>query len=122
MTKEQEKLREYLLTIKENKEAYDKSYGVTHNPDDRFYTPSLPAQDAVDLLCSHFLGEDWYEVDPLGSEQVNAIIVDEILQAYPNPVKKRKIIEKIQEALLLVLVVVLIGFALFMVAGKIFLI
>ena len=40
--------------------------------------PSMKAQTAIDELCTHILGNDWYVVDPLGVEQVNSIIVYEI--------------------------------------------
>lgn len=42
----------------------------------------LQAQEALNILIDHFLGEDWYVSDPLGPTQVNAIAVDEILSKY----------------------------------------
>ncbi len=45
---------------------------------DRERIPSMKAQTALDELCTHFLGENWYVVDPLGTEQINTIIVYEI--------------------------------------------
>lgn len=42
----------------------------------------LEAQEAVDKLCDHLLGDDWYIVDPICCTQANAIIVDEIISRY----------------------------------------
>lgn len=47
---------------------------------------SLQAQEALNLLIDHFLGEDWYVVDPLEPTQVNAIAVDEILSKYSGAI------------------------------------
>ena len=43
----------------------------------------MNAQDAVNKLCVHLLGKDWYIVDPVGVEQGNDIIVDQIMKRYP---------------------------------------
>lgn len=52
----------------------------------------LEAQEAVDKLCDHLLGDDWYIVDPVCNTQGNAIIVDEITGRYKgvteSPVNK----------------------------------
>ena len=52
----------------------------------------LEAQEAVDKLCYHLLGDDWYIVDPVCCTQANAIIVDEITGRYKgvteSPVNK----------------------------------
>lgn len=42
------------------------------------------AQEALNILIKHFLGEDWYVVDPLSVSQVNSVAVLEILQKYPS--------------------------------------
>ena len=47
---------------------------------------SIEAQKALNILIEHFLGPDWYVVDPLGPKQVNAIAVDEILKKYSGPI------------------------------------
>ena len=47
----------------------------------------LEAQEALNMLIDHLLGDDWYCVDPLGPKQVNAVAVDEIIRKYPK--KKR---------------------------------
>lgn len=43
----------------------------------------MNAQKAVNLLCTHLLGEDWYIVDPVGNEEANDIIVEAIMKMYP---------------------------------------
>ena len=52
----------------------------------------LEAQEAVNKLCDHLLGDDWYIVDPVCNTQANAIIVDEIISRYKgateSPVNK----------------------------------
>lgn len=47
---------------------------------------SLQAQEALNILIDHFLGEDWYVVDPFEPTQVNAIAVDEILSKYSGAI------------------------------------
>jgi len=49
----------------------DKDYGICPAP--------LPAQEAVNLLIEHFLGDDWYVTLSMGSEQVNMEAVFEII-------------------------------------------
>ncbi len=58
--------------------------------------PSIKAQEALNILTNHFLGEDWYIVTPMHTEQVNVEAVYEILQKYPMwRDKKEKIKEKL---------------------------
>lgn len=52
----------------------------------------MDAQTAVNKLRDHFLGKDYYIVDPVSPMQANAIIVDEIISRYrsdsESPVSK----------------------------------
>ncbi len=50
----------------------------------------LSAQEAVNVLCDYFLGEDWYIVDPVRNDQANAIIVEEIKNTVPSKYNKDK--------------------------------
>lgn len=50
----------------------------------------LSAQEAVNILCHYFLGEDWYIVDPARNDQANAIIVEEIKNTVPSKHNKDK--------------------------------
>lgn len=42
----------------------------------------LEAQEAVNMLEKHLLGDDYYIVDPVCNIQANTIIVDEIISRY----------------------------------------
>ena len=43
---------------------------------------SMSAQDALNELTTHLLGENFYIADPVSPTQANAIIVDTIKQMY----------------------------------------
>lgn len=47
-------------------------------------TPPMKAQEALNILNRHLLGEDWYIVDPLNQEQANTCIVMDIIRKYPD--------------------------------------
>ena len=42
----------------------------------------MEAQEAVNKLCDHLLGKDWYIADPVSTNQANDIIVEEIIGKY----------------------------------------
>ena len=42
----------------------------------------MTAQDALNKLVDHLLGRGWYIADPVGGEQANEIIVEEICKRY----------------------------------------
>lgn len=46
--------------------------------------PLVPLSDreAMQELIDYILGEDWYVVDPLSQDQINAIAVDEIKRKF----------------------------------------
>lgn len=46
------------------------------------------SQEVVNVLCDLFLGENWYVVDPLSTEQVNTLILDNILYKYSHIYRK----------------------------------
>jgi hypothetical protein len=50
--------------------------------------PPLNAQKAVHFLRDYLLGEDWYVVNPVNTEQCNAQIVHEILMKYSSEYRK----------------------------------
>jgi len=50
--------------------------------------PPLSAQEALDILTTHFLGNDWCVTTPCCTEQVNTEAVHDILWSYP---KKQKL-------------------------------
>ena len=45
------------------------------------------SQEVVNLLISYFLGEDWYVVDSLSTNQVNSIALIEIKKKYQGKMK-----------------------------------
>ena len=57
---------------------------IDENTDIFPYPYSTNAQKALNILCEHFLGKDFYVVDPLPNIQVNTIIVEEIKVKYPS--------------------------------------
>ena len=46
------------------------------------YPAPMDAKTALNILTGYLLGDDWYVVDPLSPRQVNAIIVEQILDKY----------------------------------------
>lgn len=52
------------------------------------YSAPMDAQEAINILVDYLLGEDWYVVDPIGVKQVNAIVVEQILDKYSKQWRK----------------------------------
>jgi hypothetical protein len=50
--------------------------------------PPLNAQKALDFLKDYLLGENWYVVNPVNTEQCNAQIVHEILYYYSSKYRR----------------------------------
>ena len=50
--------------------------------------PAVESQLVINCLCDLFLGEDWYVCFPLGVNQVNTCILDEILYKYCRDYRK----------------------------------
>lgn len=42
--------------------------------------PPTKAQDGLNILITHFLGENWYTTTPMNGEQVNSEAIYEILK------------------------------------------
>jgi len=61
----------------------EKDYGM--------FPPPTKAQDGLNILIDHFLGEDWYSVNPIHREQINTEAIYEILLANPRRSIKDKI-------------------------------
>lgn len=75
-------------TSQETMKRILKLTNIKNDPD---VIPYMKAQTAVNELCRFFLGEDWYVVDPLSTQQVNVNIVYEIERMFPNKcIKKGK--------------------------------
>jgi hypothetical protein len=65
-------------------EKSEKDYGMC--------PPPINAQDGLNILINHFLGEDWYVTMPISQEQVNTEAIYTILKNNPrkNNIKKHK--------------------------------
>jgi hypothetical protein len=64
--------------MKEN--ICDTSYGICPAP--------LSAQQALDILTSYLLGDDWYIASSVSQEQGNAIATEQILDKYSKKWRK----------------------------------
>jgi len=53
-----------------------------HDVDCGLFHPPTSAQKAVNVLIEHFLGKDWYTVNPVNQEQVNTEAVIQILKKH----------------------------------------
>ena len=64
---------------KEKKKKIIKKYiKLNDGKDHGIFAPPMKAQTAVDELCRYFLGEEWYSLNPISTEQINTEIVYEI--------------------------------------------
>lgn len=52
------------------------------------FPPALNGQTALDFLRIYILGEDWYSVNPISTEQINCEVVHEILYKYSKQYRK----------------------------------
>lgn len=48
----------------------------------------MKAQEALDILTSYLLGDDWYTAMSINTEQCNAIITEQILDKFSKKWKK----------------------------------
>jgi len=78
-------------------EKFMKEARENSNLDCGICPPSTKAQDGLHILIEHFLGEDWYVVSPLHTEQVNTEAIYQILKLHPT-IRDRK--EKFKEKLI----------------------
>lgn len=91
------------MTINEY-ESYLKEEATKMGIDLKTTPATLNAQKAVYILERHFLGENWYIVDPVNNEQGNAIAVREILKAFPQKRDKiRNFKDKLKKIVLKIL-------------------
>ena len=58
----------------------DTSYGLCPAP--------MSAQEALDILTSYLLGDDWHTAVSINTEQCNAIITEQILDKFSKKWKK----------------------------------
>lgn len=60
------------------KEFLDKTYAV-HGDKYGIIPPPTEAQDGLNVLIKHFLGDDWYTVNPVCTRQANTEAIAQIL-------------------------------------------
>ena len=82
------------MTTEEFTDFLDKEI-MTEEDRKNIFPPPLEPQIALNILKDHFLGEDWYTVNPVGVKQVNTEVVYNILEKYPRGYKKKNRIIKI---------------------------
>lgn len=80
------------MTVQEFGEFLEKEV-MTEEDKKNIFAPPLEPQIALDILQKHFLGEDWYSMNPISVKQVNTEVVYEILVRYP---KKKGIIGRLR--------------------------
>lgn len=73
-----------------NEETADRIFKLTDNKDNGLFAPAMNAQTALNELCHFFLGDDWYSVNPISTEQINTEIVYEIERVYQKYNKHKK--------------------------------
>lgn len=61
-----------------SEETAERFFKLTDGKDYGIFCPPMKAQVAVNELCHFFLGEDWYSLNPVSTEQINTEIVYEI--------------------------------------------
>jgi hypothetical protein len=71
--------KEFLDIVYKNMD--DKDYGIIAPPTD----PQL----GLSILIRHFLGDDWYSMNPIHITQINTEAICEILDKYPNGQQKK---------------------------------
>lgn len=64
------------------KETIRRLLKLTNGKEYGIFAPPMDAQVALNELCRHLLGEDWYSVNPVSQEQINTEIVYEIERRY----------------------------------------
>lgn len=72
----------YRIRKETEKETIHRLLKLTNGKDYGIFAPPMDAQVALIELCHHFLGEDWYSVNPVSQEQINTEIVFEIERKY----------------------------------------
>ena len=57
---------------------------IDMHDEDNIFPPPTSDAEGLQILIKHFLGYNWYVIDPLGHEQLNTEAIYEILSKYPN--------------------------------------
>lgn len=78
MRKKEYKYNKGFEVLKDN--ICDTSYGLFPAP--------MEAQEALEILTSYLLGDDWYVAASISLKQCNACVVEQILDKYSKKWKK----------------------------------
>lgn len=70
-------------------ETFNRLFALIDGKDYGVFPPPMKAQVAIDELCRFFLGDEWYTVNPISTEQINTEIVYEIERKF-NRYRKDK--------------------------------
>jgi len=57
-----------------------KEFAESKDDGDNLFPKPTDAQEGIDILIRHFLGDDWYVVDPLPASQINTVAIYQILK------------------------------------------
>ena len=71
------------MTKQELRTYLDKKNKETDN-EGNIFAPPISGQECFNVLFRHFLGPDWYSLNPLCTEQINTEILAEIILRYPG--------------------------------------
>lgn len=84
---------EFLDIVYDKAKEDGKDYGII--------CPPISSQKGIDILVDHFLGEDFYVVNPVGAEQFNTEAIYRILEKYKGikEIEERRIINRIKKLL-----------------------
>ena len=87
------------MTNKEFEEILNKKR-IEMGWEDNIFPPPTTDREFVEIIRNHFLGENWYVVNPISHEQINTEAIWDILSKYPHAEQeKEKCIKKIADFL-----------------------
>ena len=52
--------------------------------EENIFPPPITDREFVEIIRNHLLGDNWYIVNPISHEQINAEAIWEILSRYPH--------------------------------------
>ena len=70
-------------------ETKDRILSLTDQKDYGMCPPAMDSDTALNELCRHFLGEDWYCSGAIHAWQVNTEIVYAIERVYPRKIPRK---------------------------------
>ena len=84
------------MTVKEFSKIVEQKR-IENGMEDDIFPPPTTDREAVMILRHHFLGDNWYVVNPISHEQVNTEAIWDILSRYPHAEQeKEKFYKKVE--------------------------